>query len=238
MFSYALGVIVARTAPYEIANCDFSDAEFAHFVKGMCDAFPVDDTPESNAYANGLLQGATAMQELEIIKEIISNSNLTKEIDNNRFFDGIKAMVTGKEHEISLSQAYEIYHTALFREPSEVFVEKIKSRGGVETLESGVPVKIESMGSGEIPALADTIGYIYKASYINGNSFDSSRGEVVEAKVATLLPGLIDAVTALPVGTKCKVYLPWQKAYGEKGDGKVPPYSAIVYDLEIVKIVK
>ena len=237
-FSYALGVIVAREAPYAIADNDLSDAEIGLFAKGMCDAFPVDGSRASIAYANGLLQGAVAMEELDKIKEIISRSDLTKEVDNSIFFEGIKAMVTNENRKMSLSQAYECYYGAMFRTPSEEFIEKIKSRGGVETLSSGIHVKIESEGNGDVPALVDTIGYIYKASFINGKAFDSSRGEVVEAKVSTLLPGLIDAVTALPVGTKCKVYLPWQRAYGEKGADKVPPYSAIVYDLEIVRIVK
>ena len=238
LFSYALGVIVARKAPREIADSDFSDAEYANFVKGMCDAFPVDASLASVAYANGLLQGAKAMEELNKIKEIISRSNLTKEIDNGKFFEGIKAMVTAENREMSLSQAYEYYNCTMFRAPSEEFMENITSRGGVEALKNGVSVKIESEGSGETATEANTIGYIYKASFINGNAFDSSRGEVVEAKVATLLPGLIDVVTTLPVGTKCKVYLPWHRAYGESGGDRVPPYSAIVYDLEIVKIVK
>jgi FKBP-type peptidyl-prolyl cis-trans isomerase FklB len=61
---------------------------------------------------------------------------------------------------------------------------------------------------------------------------------VVEAVVGSLLPGLAEAITSLPVGTKCKVYLPWQKAYGARGSNKVPPYSALVYDIELMKIVK
>ena len=48
---------------------------------------------------------------------------------------------------------------------------------------------------------------------------------------------LVSAVTVADA-TKCKVYLPWYKAYGERGGDRVPPYSAIVYDIEIVKIVK
>ena len=236
--SYAVGIIIAREIPYVMAEWDMSDAEKKLFVKGVCDAFPSNDSPEAIAYANGVIEGAIAMEELEKIEYVISHSDSAKKIDKSRLVEGMKAMATNEKLEMSLPQALDYYNVVLFRKPSEAFIENIKLRGAVETLGSGIPVKIETKGSGEVPALDSTIGYIYKASFINGNSFESSHGEVVEAKVATLLPGLIDAVTALPVGTKCKAYLPWQVAYGERGEGKVPPYSAIVYDLEIVKIVK
>ena len=238
LLSYAVGVIIARDIPYVMNKLEMSDAEKDFFVNGICDAFPSDDSPRAVAYANGVIEGAFAMEELEKIEYIIAQSDSTKKIDRSRLVEGIKAMATNDGLEMSYQQALEYYNVALFREPSEEFIENIQTRGGVEVLECGIPVKIESKGDGETPALADTIGYIYKASFINGNTFDSSQGMVVEAKVATLPQGLIDVVTALPVGTRCKVYLPWQKAYGESGYDKVPPYTAIVYDLEIVKIVK
>ena len=236
--SYAIGVIVAREIPLVMDDWDLSDAEKEFFVKGVCDAIPADDSPEAIAYAKGVIEGAIATEELAKIEKAVHSSDPAMKINKGKLHEGIRAMATNENLEMSYLQAIEYYNTVLFRKPSEDFIENIKSRGGVEVLASGVPVKIESQGNGEMPALDSTIGYIYKASFINGMVFDSSHGEVVEANVSTLLPGLIDAVTSLPVGTKCKVYLPWYKAYGERGGDRVPPYSAIVYDIEIVKIVK
>ena len=139
---------------------------------------------------------------------------------------------------MTMEQACDYYYGHVFRRPSEEFIAKNGTRSGVETLPDGVQVKIERAGTGEVPVPANKVGYIYKASFINGNLAESSRGEVVEEVVATMLPGLYDAFTVLPVGTKCKLYLPWQKAYGAMGSNKIPPYSALVYDIEIVKIVK
>ena len=238
LLSYALGVIISQDVPYAISMLGINESEIDDFVKGMRDAFPVNESPEAVAYARGLVMGATALETLDEAEYGISQSDSTKKINKAKFFEGVEAMATGKNLTMTVKEAWEYYNKVVFCTPSEAFMERNSTRNGVRTLPSGVQVKIERNGEGATPVAENTIGYIYKASFINGNSYDSSRGEVVEAKVATLLPGLIDAVTALPVGTKCKVYLPWQKAYGEKGSDNVPPYSAVIYDIEIVKIVK
>lgn len=239
LLSYAIGVISSMDVPFAIEYFGISDTEVDDFIRGMRDAFPVDESPAAVAYVRGLQMGAEAMEIFEDAEYDLSKSDTTKKVNREIFFEGVADMVTG-DLELYPAQAQEYYFGVVFRAPSEAFIKDVESRGGVKKLKNGALVKIETEGYGETPDVADTIGYIYKASFINGRTFDSSEGEVQEVKVATLLPGLIDVVTALPVGTKCKAYLPWQTAYGENGDieKNVPPYNTIVYDLEIVKIVK
>lgn len=237
LLSYALGVIIAQDVPYAMDMLGISESESDEFVNGMRDAFPVDASPEAVAYARGLLMGATAMETLEEAEYGISQSDSTKKISKSKYFEGIEDVATGNT-DMTIEQAWEYYNNIVYRTPSEAFMERNSTRNGIQVLPSGVQVKVEHLGEGKIPAVGNTIAYIYKASYINGNMFESSRGEAVEAVVGSLLPGLVDAITTLPAGTRCKVYLPWQRAYGEKGNRPVPPYSALVYDIEIVKIVK
>ena len=237
LLSYALGVIIAQDVPYAMDMLGISESESDEFVNGMRDAFPVDASPEAVAYAHGLLMGATAMETLEEAEYGISQSDSTKKISKSKYFEGIEDVATGNT-DMTIEQAWEYYNNIVYRTPSEAFMERNCTRNGIQVLPSGVQVKVEQLGEGKIPAVDNTIAYIYKASYINGNKFESSRGEAVEAVVGSLLPGLVDAITTLPAGTRCKVYLPWQRAYGEKGNMPVPPYSALVYDIEIVKIVK
>ena len=234
--SYAVSLIIARDMPRAIEELGITDIE--SFVQGLCDAFPADGSPKSVAYARGLVIGATAMEMLEEAEHAIAQSDTTKKVNKQMFLEGLKATATGEGLAMTLQQAYDYYDGIVFRRPSEEFIARNRTRNGVKTLPSGVQVKIERAGDGETTALGSTVGYIYKASYINGNTVESSRGEVVEAVVGSLLPGLVEVFTTYPVGTKCKVYLPWQLAYGARGSNKVPPYSALVYDIEIVKIVK
>ena len=236
--SYAVSLIIARDLPRAIEELAISDEDLSAFVKGLADAFPADGSPSSVAYAHGVVIGATAMEMLEDAERAIAHSDTTKKVNKQMFLEGLKATATGEGLKMTLQQAYDYYNGVVFRHPSEEFIARNRTRNGVMTLPCGVQVKIERLGDGETATLGSTVGYIYKASYINGNTVESSRGEVVEAVVGSLLPGLAEVVTTLPVGTKCKVYLPWQLAYGERGSNKVPPYSALVYDIEIVKIVK
>ena len=236
--SFAVGMLVARDTPRAIKELGISDAEIGDFVKGLTDAFPVDGSPQAIAYARGVVIGATAMEMLEEAEYLISLSDTTKKVSKQMFLEGVKATVVGDGFMMTLDQAYNYYNGIVFRRPSEEFIAKNALRNGIETLPGGVQVKIERAGTGETASLRSTVGYIYKASYINGKLAESSRGEVVEAVVGSLSSGLAQVFTTLPVGTKCKAYIPWQLAYGARGSNNVPPYSALIYDIEIVEIVK
>ena len=237
LLSYALGVIISQDVPYAMDMLGISESETEEFVKGMRDAFPVDDSPEAVAYARGLLMGASAMETLEEAEYGISQSDSTKKVNKSKFFEAVEDIATGNTS-MTIEQAWEYYNNVVYRTPSEAFIERNSTRSGIQVLPSGVQVKVEQQGEGEIPTMKDTVAYIYKRSSINGNLLESSRGAAVEAAVGSMMPGLAEVLTTYPVGTKCKVYLPWQRAYGEKGKKPVPPYSALVYDIEIVKIVK
>ena len=99
-------------------------------------------------------------------------------------------------------------------------------------------MKVERKGKGAVAKGGSTVKCIYKATYLNGKVFDSSRGQAVELSMDQVVPGLAYVLTTYPAGTCCKVYIPWQLAYGKYGNEQVPPYSAIVYDLEIVGVAK
>ena len=105
-------------------------------------------------------------------------------------------------------------------------------------LPSGLQYKIEQMGNGAVAGYHDIVSCVYKGTYPNGALFDTTRGEAVELEVAALVPGFAEALMTLPAGTVCKLYIPWELAYGEAGTNVVPPYSALVYDLEIKASVK
>ena len=235
--SYAVSMMIASDMPLAMEEMGITPETVDLFVKGVCDAFPADESAAAVAYAHGVVVGASAMEMLDEANHAIYQSDTARSVNARIFLDGLKAVARGDKSVMSVEQAYDYYYRNVFRKPSEEFIAKNAVRGGVRVLPGGVQVKIERAGTGDTPSPGSKVGYIYKASYINGNLAESSRGEVVEAVVGSMLPGLAEAFTSLPVGTRCKVYLPWQKAYGARGSNKIPPYSALVYDIELVRIV-
>lgn len=235
--SFAVGMLVSEDVPVAMKEMGIDDETLAAFLRGIRDAFPADDSPEAVAYAQGVLMAASAMDMLERADNAIYPGDTVNKVDRKLFMEGIIATACGTGKTMTMQYAKDYYNRRVFRTVSDEFMKRNKSRHGVVSLPSGLQYKIEKMGSGAVAKSFETVSCIYKGSYPNGVVFDSSRDKVVDLKVRTLVDGLAEALTTLPVGTVCKLYIPWELAYGEKGTRSIPPYSALVYDLEIKAIV-
>jgi FKBP-type peptidyl-prolyl cis-trans isomerase FklB len=235
--SFAVSMLVSEDMPVAMEELGINDNTLPAFLRGIKDAFPVDESPEAVAYAQGVLMAASAMDMLERADKAIYPDDTSKKVNRKMFLEGLIATAYGTGKTMTTQDAKEYYNRRVFRTASDEFIAKNKERRGVTVLSSGLQYKIEKMGTGDTATIYDTVSCIYKGSFPNGAVFDSARGEATELQVRTLIPGLAEALTTLPVGTKCKLYIPWELAYGSKGTHSVPPYSALVYDLEIVGIV-
>ncbi len=235
--SFAVGMLVSEDVPVAMKEMGIDDETLAAFLRGIRDAFPADDSPEAVAYAQGVLMAASAMDMLERADNAIYPGDTVNKVDRKLFMEGIIATACGTGKTMTMQYAKDYYNRRVFRTVSDEFMKRNKARHGVVSLPSGLQYKIEKMGTGAVAKSFETVSCIYKGSYPNGVVFDSSRDKVVDLKVRTLVDGLAEALTTLPVGTVCKLYIPWELAYGEKGTRSIPPYSALVYDLEIKAIV-
>lgn len=123
----------------------------------------------------------------------------------------------------------------------ENFLAENKKRPGVVTTESGLQYEILKEGNGEKPSLNDRVRVHYHGTLIDGTVFDSSveRGEPIALSVSGVIPGWTEALQLMPVGSKWKIYLPHHLAYGEHGAGpSIAPLSALIFDVELLEIVK
>lgn len=236
--SFAVSMLISKDMPLAMSELGIDASTLDAFVRGLCDAFPVDDTPEARAYAHGVVMAASAMDMLERADKAIYPGDTVNKVDRKMFLEGLKASAYGSGKTMTSEEAVDYYNRRVFRSVSEEFIRNNKGRKGVKVLPGGVQYKIETLGNGEKAKYTDVVKCIYKGTYPNGAVFDTSRGEAVELEVKTLVPGLSQALMHLPVGTVCKVYIPWEQGYGAKGTRSIAPYSALVYDLEIVGIVK
>ncbi len=130
--------------------------------------------------------------------------------------------------------------TGAAKEEGIKFLEENKKRPGVITLPSGLQYEILTKGEGPIPTAVDTVSANYIGTLINGNEFDNSykRGEPLTIPVSGVIRGWTEALQLMPVGSKWKLYVPSDLAYGERGAGGViPGGAALVFEIELLGIV-
>jgi FKBP-type peptidyl-prolyl cis-trans isomerase len=122
----------------------------------------------------------------------------------------------------------------------EKYLAENGERSGVITTPSGLQYEVITMGTGAKPTAEDQVKVHYVGRFIDGETFESSveRGEPVTMPVSQWIPGFVEAFQMMPVGSKWKLHIPSDLAYGPAGGGKIPANSVLVFDLELLDIVK
>lgn len=120
------------------------------------------------------------------------------------------------------------------------FLEKNKTAEGVKVTASGLQYIVVSEGTGPMPTKTDTVKCHYKGTLTTGEQFDSSydRGQPAEFPVGGVIPGWTEALQMMKVGSKYKLFIPAELAYGASGRPGIPPNSALVFEVELLDIVK
>lgn len=122
----------------------------------------------------------------------------------------------------------------------KVFLEENAKRSEVVTLASGLQYEIMTKGEGAVPTAADTVKVHYHGTLIDGTVFDSSvsRGEPASFGVTQVISGWVEALQLMPIGSKWKLFIPSELAYGAQGAGQaIAPHSALVFEVELLDIV-
>lgn len=163
-------------------------------------------------------------------------------------------MCEGKKPEIDLHEAQQLLNaffgkleeeakaaSAEARKAGEDFLAENAKREGVTTLPSGLQYEIMTTAIGQKPVATDKVRVHYHGTLIDGTVFDSSvqRGEPAEFGVTQVIPGWVEALQLMPKGSKWKLFIPYNLAYGEQGaGGAIAPYSTLIFEVELLDIVK
>ncbi|MCI0523403.1 MAG: FKBP-type peptidyl-prolyl cis-trans isomerase [Bacteroidales bacterium] len=125
-------------------------------------------------------------------------------------------------------------------EEGENFLAENKKREGVQETTSGLQYEVITMGTGDKPAETDMVKVHYTGMLIDSTKFDSSvdRGALAEFNVNQVIQGWQEGIQLMPVGSKFKFYIPYELGYGENGTGPIPPYAVLVFEVELLEIVK
>ena len=121
------------------------------------------------------------------------------------------------------------------------FLEENGKKEGVITTASGLQYKVLKEGEGEVPQRTDKVKVNYEGRLIDGTVFDASSkhgDEPASFRADQVIKGWTEALTMMPVGSKWQLYIPQHLAYGERQTGQIPPYSTLIFDVELVGIEK
>lgn len=167
------------------------------------------------------------------------------------FVKGLQHILRDEKPEVAFDEAKKIIneHFAKLQEEKleinkkagEEFLRINKERAGVVTLPSGLQYQILTKGDGATPKATDKVKCHYHGTLIDGTVFDSSvqRGQPATFGVNQVIKGWVEALQLMPVGSKWRLFIPSELAYGTAGAGQtIEPNSTLIFDVELLDIEK
>lgn len=145
------------------------------------------------------------------------------------------------QKQMAVRNAEAVKVSAENKKTGDAFLATNKTKPGVVTTNSGLQYLIEKEGTGAKPTATDRVKVHYTGRLLDGTEFDSSvkRGQPAEFGVNEVIKGWTEALQLMPVGSKWKLYIPSELAYGDRGAGAdIKPGSTLVFDVELLDIVK
>ena len=183
------------------------------------------------------------------IAESLKNQNFT-ELDATVIAEAINDLMQGKTPRLSAEEANQIIHNNLEEKRSaafmanktegENFLASNKSKEGIQETATGLQYEILTEGDGQKPASTDVVSVHYHGTLIDGTVFDSSvqRGTPASFGVHQVIPGWTEALQLMNVGSKYRLYIPQNLAYGANPHpgGPIQPFSTLIFDVELLAI--
>ena len=125
-------------------------------------------------------------------------------------------------------------------EEGEKFLAQNKLKPGVITTASGLQYEVITEGTGIKPTAIDTFVAHYRGTLLNGTEFDASynRGQPLTYPVNKVVPGWIEGLQLMAVGSKYKFYIPYNLGYGVNGNGQIPGGAMLIFELELLDVKK
>ena len=190
---------------------------------------------------------------------MLFGSDSTKKVNRDQVMAGLISTLKNQELAISKTDANGLIQTEVEKAQSadqarqeeelksqnqesiaagDAFMAENAKKEGVVTLPSGLQYEVIRAGNGAIPADTDQVKVHYHGTLIDGTVFDSSveRGEPATFGVTQVIAGWTEALQLMPVGSKWRLYVPYDLAYGAADRGTIKPFSNLIFDVELLGI--
>ena len=254
--SYAIGMAQTQgLKDYLVQRLGVDTAYMDAFIKGLNEGVNAGDDKQKNAYFAGLQIGQQIGQQMvKNINHEIFGEDSTKTISMKNFMAGFITATTGRTGLMTLEQAQQVAQDKMReiksqemekqyggnKKAGEEYMAKYAKNADVKKLPGGVLYKVIKEGSGAIPADTSRVKVHYEGKTIDGTVFDSSykRGEPITLGANQVIPGWTEALTHMPVGSTWEVVIPQDKAYAEREQGQIKPFSTLIFKIELLGIEK
>ena len=240
--------------PYLIQQQGVDTTYMADFVKGFQEVVNAGNDPQKKAYAAGMEIAAQVRDRMlpSMVKDFTdSPDSIVTSLVYRGFADALQKDTTVFKQDAAerfFRERQQIDQAAkeekLYgpnRDAGEAFLAENAKKEGVITLRSGLQYKVLDAGTGEIPKKTDKVQVHYEGRLVDGTVFDASRkhgDKPLEFRADQVIKGWTEALTMMPVGSKWQLYIPYNLAYGNRDQGNIKPYSALIFDVELLGIVK
>jgi FKBP-type peptidyl-prolyl cis-trans isomerase FkpA len=232
------------------ANADSLKIKIDMLLKGIKDGMKGDDSNYAELEGIGTNIGSALKEQSE--KGLMGDSTLKVDMDliKQGLVNGLRGSnvtMTAEEAQMyvnstmqRLQQAKMASQYGANKTAGEKFLTENKAKAGVTTTASGLQYEVIKKGTGAMPTEAAQVKVHYHGTLIDGTVFDSSvdRGEPATFGVNQVIKGWTEALQLMPVGSKYKLYIPQELAYGPAEQGNIKPYSALIFEVELIEIVK
>ena len=253
--SYSIGMAQTQGLKgYLVGRLDVDTAYMSEFIKGVNEgANKV--SKKDVAYLAGLQIGQQINnQMMKGINQELFGADSTKTISKENFLAGFIAGTLEKGGLMTMDEATQYTQATMDavkakameekfldnKQAGELFLAENALKEGVVTLPSGLQYRIIKEGNGEIPTASSRVAVNYKGTLVNGEEFDSSLDPAKPAVFGTtqVIKGWTEALLLMPVGSKWELYIPYDLAYGTRDTGKIKPFSALIFEVELLSIEK
>jgi FKBP-type peptidyl-prolyl cis-trans isomerase FklB len=229
------------------------------FIKGLIEGMKQE---EKSSYATGLSIGVQFSQQmLPQFNSMLFGSDSTKKVNSDQILAGLISVLKNQPLAIEKMEANSIVQNEVEKAQAEetarqekntreqykdaiaagdAFMAENAKKEGVITLPSGLQYEVLRAGTGATPTDADRVTVHYHGTLIDGTVFDSSvdRGEPATFGVTQVIAGWTEALKLMPVGSKWRLYIPYDLAYGSTDRGTIKPFSNLIFDVELLGIEK
>ena len=252
--SYTGGMAITNGLLPYLQQEGVDTAYMADFIQGFKDMIKSGDDPKRAAYVMGMniakqlsttilpniTQEFTDTPDSIVREKLLAGFSAAIENDTTLFTqDAGETYFRAKQQYNKEAKQEKLYGAN--RDAGRKFLEENAKRDSVVTLPCGLQYQVLVKGEGEVPQATDRVKVNYEGRLIDGTVFDASArhgDEPAEFTPQQVIKGWTEALTMMPVGSKWRLFIPSDLAYGDRDAGQIKPYSTLIFDVELVEIVK